>query len=91
MSQSLYVKLTILNPVLLVPINPDGTMGRFLISEVNLVDNSDIESEDTIGRKYRHTFTFSIDARLKHVRNQITTEFEGCEVHTSDEEDLYNF
>lgn len=89
-SQSLLLKLTITNPVLYVPINPDGENGRFYIEGVGLVDNSDIESEEDKGRLYRHTFTFSIDARIKLIKDMETTQFES-EVHVCDEGLLYDF
>lgn len=91
LSQELLLKLTIKNPVLFAPINPEGENGRFYIEDVNLVDNSDIESEEDRGRLYRHTFTFSIDARIKYVRDVDTTKFEEPEVHPNDEDDIYNF
>lgn len=86
LSQSLLLKLTITNPILYVPINPDGENGRFCIEEVELVDNSDIESEEDKGRLYRHTFTFTIDARIKLVKDVRTTQFEAETDPT-----IYNF
>ena len=90
LSQSLLLKLTVLNPVLYVPMNPEGTNGRFCIEGVDLVDNSDIESEEDRGRLYRHTFVFTIDARIKYVRNEKATQFEA-EVHVNDEDTIYDF
>lgn len=69
--------------VLIVPINPDGEPGRFHINDVSWVDNSDIERESEIGKIYRHTIQFTVDARVLLVRDVKTTQFypEGVPVN----------
>lgn len=89
LSQDFLVKLTMLNPVLFVPINPDGEMGRFHILDVNLVDNSDLENEENKGRLYRHTFTFTINAWIKHVNDTETTKWVCPEIVVVDDISIY--
>lgn len=69
-------KLAFTDRVLTAPINPDGEDARFHILDLEWVDNSDIENEEDIGRIYRHTISFTIDARIKLVRTSTTTVFD---------------
>lgn len=69
---ALISKIYMQDQVLKVPINPGGEDGRFHILDVTWDDNSDIERETEIGKIYRHTISFTIDARLT-----LTTEFES--------------
>lgn len=69
LSQKLLLELTVNHPVLYVPINPEGEMGRFHLLDVNLVDNSDIESEESKNRLYRHTYTFTVNAWIKDIKD----------------------
>jgi len=61
---ALISKIFMQEQVLLVPINPGGEVGRFHILDVSWNDNSDLERETEIGRIYRHTIGFTIDARI---------------------------
>jgi len=78
MAISLISKIYMQDQVLEVPINPDGENGRFHILDVSWTDNSDLERETEIGKIYRHTITFTIDARITLVRDVKTTKFCGC-------------
>ena len=89
-SQSLLTKLTVTDPVLFVPINPDGELGRFHILEVNLVDNSDIESEDSLGRIYRHTFNFVIPAWIKDIDDVDSAKWTCPEIVVKEVRDIYD-
>lgn len=71
----LITKLYMQDQVLEVPINPDGELGRFHLLDITWVDNSDIERESDIGKIYRHTINFTVDARLSLVRDTKTTKF----------------
>ena len=64
LATALITKIFMQDQVLLVPINPDGEDGRFHILDVSWNDNSDIERETEIGKIYRHTISFTIDARV---------------------------
>lgn len=75
---ALITKIYMQEQVLEVPINPDGEDGRFHILDVSWTDNSDIERETEIGKIYRHTITFTVDARITLVRDVNTTRL--CEV-----------
>lgn len=70
MAISLISKLFMQDQVIEVPINPDGEIGRFHLLDVSWSDNSDLERETDIGRIYRHTINFEIDARLTLVRDE---------------------
>lgn len=74
---SLISKMYMQDQVLEVPINPDGEDGRFHILDVSWVDNSDLERETEIGKIYRHTISFTVDARITLVRD-VTTEKLCC-------------
>ena len=63
------------NQVIKVPINPDGEMGRFHLLDISWEDNSDIERESEIGKIYRHTINFTIDARLTLTSEKISEKF----------------
>lgn len=89
LSQQLLLKLTVTDPVLYVPINPDDEDGRFHFQDVNWVDNSDIESEESVGRLYRHTFSFNIDARIKAHRDTKTTMFMCEDVAIDHSDSIY--
>lgn len=58
--------------VLTSPVDVGNENARFEILDLDWTDNSDIESEEDIGRIYRHTFTFSIPAIIKSVRETRT-------------------
>lgn len=73
MALNLITKIYMQDQVLEVPINPDGEDGRFHILNVDWTDNSDLERESEIGRIYRHTISFTIDARITLVRDVRTT------------------
>lgn len=75
---ALVSKIYMTDQVLEVPINPDGEDGRFHILNVQWSDNSDIERESEIGKIYRHTISFTIDARLTLTRSSDWDKF--CEV-----------
>lgn len=75
---NLISKIYMQDQVLLVPINPDGEDARFHILNTTWTDNSDIERETEIGKIYRHTINFTVDARLTLVRDIPTTRF--CDV-----------
>lgn len=70
--------------ILIADMNPDGEDARFHFTNVNWVDNSDLEVENEKGRLYRHTITVTIEARIKLTRDVRTTEF--CVVPV----DIYN-
>lgn len=73
---SVIERLCFTDKVLTAPINPGGVDARFHILDLEWVDNSDIENEDNVGRIYRHTISFSIDARIKLVRTTTTVPFD---------------
>lgn len=75
MSTALISKLFMQDQVLEVPINPNGEMGRFHLLDITWDDNSDIERETDIGKIYRHTINFTVDARVTLVRDVKTTKF----------------
>lgn len=75
LSQALLIDLKSARPILEVPINPDGELGRFHILDVSLVDNSDIEEEEEKGKTYRHTFSFTLEAYIKRVRVEDRSRF----------------
>lgn len=70
---SLITKLFMQEQVLEVPINPDGELGRFHLLDIAWTDNSDIERETEIGKIYRHTITFTVDARITMTTDVKTT------------------
>lgn len=73
-------KLAFTDRVLTAPINPDEVPARFHILDLDWVDNSDIEDEESVGRIYRHTISFTIDARLKLVRTTNVTLFDYSKI-----------
>lgn len=75
LSIALITKIYMQDQVLEVPINPDGEMGRFHILDVAWNDNSDLERETEIGKIYRHTINFTLDARITLVKDVNTTKF----------------
>lgn len=77
-STALISKLFMKDQVLEVPINPDGEDGRFHILDVSWSDNSDLERESEIGKIYRHTVSFVVDARLTLVEEVKTQRFQCC-------------
>lgn len=64
LATALITKIYMQDQVLEVPINPDGEDGRFHILDVVWSDNSDLERETEIGKIYRHTISFTVDARI---------------------------
>lgn len=82
---TLVSKIYMQEQVLLAPINPDGEPARFHILDVAWTDNSDIERETEIGKIYRHSMSFSIDARITLVDVVPTTKF--CNVPVNIYED----
>jgi hypothetical protein len=72
---ALVTKIYMQEQVLEVPINPDGELGRFHLLDVSWNDNSDLERETEIGKIYRHTISFTVDARITFVRDINTTKF----------------
>lgn len=92
MAIQLITKIFMKEQVLEVPINPDGEMGRFHILDVSWIDNSDIERETEIGKIYRHTISFSIDARLT-ITSDVRTEPFCCvpiDIYEYDEGEVTN-
>lgn len=85
---ALITKLYMQDQVLEVPINPDGELGRFHILDISWDDNSDIERETEIGKIYRHTISFTIDARIILTVDVNTTKF--CCVPVNIYEDISN-
>lgn len=75
LSTALISKLFMQDQVIEVPINPDGESGRFHLLDISWNDNSDIERESEIGRIYRHTIEFTIDARITLTRDVSTRKF----------------
>lgn len=75
MATSLISKIYMQEQVLEVPINPGGELGRFHILDVSWSDNSDIERETEIGKIYRHTISFTIDAKITLVREEEQYKF----------------
>lgn len=73
-AEQLIMDLLSARPVLIVPINFEGEDGRFHILDVSWSDNSDLEEEKEHGRLYRHTITFTIDARIKRLIEKKTTK-----------------
>lgn len=71
----LITKIYMQEQVLEVPINPDGELGRFHILDVSWNDNSDLERETEIGKIYRHTINFTVDARIVLTTEVNTTKF----------------
>lgn len=90
LAQQLLVKLTMKDTVLIVPINRDGEDGRFHILDVDLVDNSDIENEENVGRIYRYTFTFTINAWIKYYDDVTTTPWKCPEIVVTSDISLYD-
>lgn len=72
---SLISKIYMQDQVLEVPLNPDGEMGRFHILNASWEDTSDLERETEIGKIYRHTIEFNVDARITLTRDVNTTKF----------------
>lgn len=78
MAIALISKIYMQDQVLQVPINPEGEMGRFHILDVSWDDNSDIERETEIGKIYRHTISFTVDARLTLTTSLVDGNFQCC-------------
>lgn len=78
---ALISKLFMEDQVLEVPINPDGENGRFHLLDISWTDNSDLERETEIGKIYRHTISFTVDARITLKRDVATKKL--CEVPVS--------
>ena len=68
-------KIHMENQVVIAPMNPDGEEARFHITNVEWVDNSDLEEEDDRGKIYRHTVSITIDSRIKLTRDVSTQRF----------------
>lgn len=71
---SLMTKIFMQEQVLKVDLG-EGDPARFHILDVSWNDNSDLERETDIGKIYRHTISFTIDARLNLVTELNTTRF----------------
>ena len=84
---SLISKIHMENQIVLAGMEPDGGDARFHITQVNWVDNSDLEVENEKGKLYRHTITITIDARIKLVLDVPTTEFKciPVDIYENDE------
>lgn len=82
---SLISKMYMQDQVLEVPLLPEGDLVRFHLLDITWDDNSDIERENEIGRIYRHTISFTVDARLTLVREIKTTRFCCVPVNIYDE------
>lgn len=80
LSVALISKLYMQEQVIKVPINPDGELGRFHLLDITWSDNSDIERETEIGKIYRHTISFTIDARLTLKRDVKIDRFQEVPV-----------
>lgn len=85
MAVALISKIFMKNQVIEVPINPDGEMGRFHLLDISWNDNSDIERESDIGKIYRHTVSFTIDARITLTREKVSEKFCCIPVNIYDE------
>lgn len=85
MAVALISKIFMKNQVIEVPINPDGEMGRFHLLDISWNDNSDIERESDIGKIYRHTVSFTIDARITLTREKVSEKFCCVPVNIYDE------
>lgn len=85
MAVALISKVFMKNQVIEVPINPDGEMGRFHLLDISWNDNSDIERESDIGKIYRHTVSFTIDARITLTREKVSEKFCCVPVNIYDE------
>lgn len=66
------------NQILVSNMNPEGEPARFHFTDIEWMDNSDLEIENEQGKLYRHTIKFTIDSRIKIVRNLFTSQF--CDV-----------
>lgn len=77
LSQELLIDLKSARKVLEVPTS-DGKVARFEFRDVSWVDNSDLESEDETGRKYRHTFSFIIEAYISKVKVKRKATFQNA-------------
>lgn len=75
LATALITKIFMTDQVLFVPINPDGEDGRFHILDVSWNDNSDLERESDIGKIYRHTISFTVDARITLTTDISTKKF----------------
>lgn len=62
--------------VLTAPVDVENEEARFAVTNLDWVDNSDVENEEEYGKVYRHTFTFSIDAVIKLVRKTKTYQLD---------------
>lgn len=85
MAVALISKIFMKNQVIEVPINPDGEMGRFHLLDISWNDNSDIERESDIGKIYRHTVSFTIDARITLTSEKVSEKFCCVPVNIYDE------
>lgn len=72
---ALISKLHMENQVLIADMEPKGEPARFHITNTEWTDNSDLETENEKGRRYRHTITITIAAVIKLIRKVATTEF----------------
>lgn len=75
LATKLICKLHMKDQVLDVPMNPEGELGRFHMTNILWMDNSDLERENEYGRFYRHTITFTVEGRIKVVEDVKTTKF----------------
>jgi hypothetical protein len=71
-SLALIERLAFTQRVLTAPLNPGGADARFHIIDLDWVDNSDIENEESYGRLYRHSISFTINAVLELTRTSTT-------------------
>lgn len=88
---ALISKLFMTDQVLEVPINPEGEIGRFHLDNISWDDNSDLERENEIGKIYRHTINFTVDARITMVKDVLTTKFCCVPVDIYEGENLLDF
>ena len=72
-SQALVLKLMVTDPVLFIKLGNHTQNGGYHILDVKLVDNSDLEAEESRGRLYRHTITFHIAGWMDYIEQRETT------------------
>lgn len=75
LATALITKLFMQEQVLFVPLNPDGELGRFHMIDISWEDDSDLERETEIGKIYRHTISFTVEAAIIMSTDIDTTEF----------------
>jgi len=76
LGMALAAKLMLQDPVMMAPIEYNGSDARFHITSIEWVDNSDLEGEYEHGKIYRHSVSFTVAAHMQLVTYLSTRPFD---------------